>query len=161
VSSLPVVNASPLIFLSHAGHIDLLQIEGPSVCVPGAVAKEIRRRGAHDLTVGNLKTTPWLHEVELVQPASRVLAWKLGPGETAVLSWALNHPGSVAIVDDLAARRCAEVLEVPFIGTLGLVLRAKRQGLLPAARPVVEELLAAGMYLSEKIIHQALALVGE
>jgi predicted nucleic acid-binding protein len=161
VSSPAVVNASPLIFLSHAGRIDLLQIEGPDVCVPGAVAKEIHHRGAHDPTVRILKSTSWLHEVELVQPASKVLAWKLGLGETAVLSWALNNPGSVAIVDDLAARRCAEVLEIPFIGTLGLVLRAKRQGVLPAARPVVEELLAVGMYLSEKIIDQALALIGE
>jgi len=161
VSSPPVVNASPLIFLSHAGLIDLLQIEGPNVCVPGAVSREILRRGSHDPTVGILKSTPWLHEVELVRPVRKVQAWKLGPGETAVLSWALNNPGSVAIVDDQAARRCAEVLGVPFIGTLGLVLRGKRQGLLPVARPVVETLLAAGMYLSDRVIRQALALVGE
>ncbi|PYQ66805.1 MAG: DUF3368 domain-containing protein [Acidobacteria bacterium] len=142
MSSPPVVNASPLIFLSHAGLIDLLQIEGPNVCVPGAVSREILRRGSHDPTVGILKSTPWLHEVELVRPVRKVQAWKLGPGETAVLSWALNNPGSVAIVDDQA-------------------VRGKRQGLLPVARPVVEILLAAGMYLSDRVIQQALALVGE
>jgi predicted nucleic acid-binding protein len=67
----------------------------------------------------------------------------------------------MAIVDDLAARRCAEVLGIPLLGTLGLVLRAKRTGLLPAARPVIEKLLSAGMYLSPKILDRALALVGE
>jgi predicted nucleic acid-binding protein len=67
----------------------------------------------------------------------------------------------VVIVDDLAARRCAEALGLPLTGTLGLVLKAKRKGLLPAARPALGKLLAAGMYLSPRILDQALALVGE
>ena len=161
VGSPPVVNASPLIYLSHAGLIDLLQVEGSPVHVPRTVSEEILRRGPDDPTVRVLSTTAWLHQVEPVPPSSKVLFWKLGPGETSVLSWALAHPGSVAIVDDLAARRCAEVLEMPLIGTLGIVLKAKRQGILPAARPAIEKLLGAGMYLSGKIIDQALALVDE
>lgn len=84
-----------------------------------------------------------------------------GPGETAVLSWAQAHPCCLAIVDDLAARRCAEALGIPIIGTLGLVLRAKRKEYLPAARPVLEELRQAGMYLGDRVLNQALALVGE
>jgi predicted nucleic acid-binding protein len=64
-------------------------------------------------------------------------------------------------MDDLAARRCAEALGLSFMGTLGLVLKAKRKGLLPAARPALEKLLAAGMYLSPRILDRALAMVGE
>jgi predicted nucleic acid-binding protein len=161
VSSPPVVNASPLIYLAHADLIELLQVvEGSSVHVTRTVSEEILRRGPQDPTAQILKNTSWLSEVEPVPPSSRVLSWRLGPGETSVLSWALAH-GTVAIVDDLAARRCAEVLGLDFIGTLGLVLRAKRKGLLPAARPAVDKLLAAGMYLSEKVLNRALALVGE
>ncbi|HKI02552.1 MAG TPA: DUF3368 domain-containing protein [Thermoanaerobaculia bacterium] len=161
MSDAPVVNASPLIYLAHADLIELLQVEGPQVHVTRTVAEEILRRGPQDPTAQILENTPWLRQVEPVQPSPKVLSWKLGPGETSVLSWALVHPGTVAIVDDLAARRCAEVLGVPFIGTLGLVLRAKRKGLLPAARPVVDKLLVAGMYLSERVLSRALALVGE
>jgi predicted nucleic acid-binding protein len=161
VSSPPVVNASPLIYLSHVGLIDLLRIEGSIVHVPRTVSEEILRRGPEDPTALALKTTEWLQEVDPVPPSSKVLFWRLGLGETSVLSWALAHPGSIAIIDDLAARRCSEVLGIPFTGTLGVVLRAKQKGVLPAARPAIEKLLAAGMYLSGKIIDQALALVDE
>ncbi len=161
MSSPPVVNASPLIYLSHAGLIDLLGVEGSIIHVPRTVSEEILHRGPEDPTAQALKTTEWLQEVDPVPPSSKVLFWKLGPGETSVLSWALAHPDSIAIIDDLAARRCAEVLEISFTGTLGVVLRAKRKGVLPAARPAIEKLLAAGMYLSGKIIDQALALVDE
>ena len=65
------------------------------------------------------------------------------------------------MIDDQAARRCADVLGVRCIGTLGIVLRAKRLGRIPAARPVVERLRAAGMYLSERVLTPALELVGE
>jgi predicted nucleic acid-binding protein len=64
-------------------------------------------------------------------------------------------------VDDLAARRCAATLGVPVRGTLGLVLIAKQRGEIPAARPVLEELRQAGMYLSDAVLNRALKRVGE
>jgi predicted nucleic acid-binding protein len=161
LSEPPVVNASPLIYLAHAHHIDLLRMAGEPVQVPALVVHEIRQRGDRDPTVQVLERTSWLQELESIPDSPRVLPWDLGPGETSVLSWAEAHPGCLAIVDDLAARRCAEALGIPFIGTLGLVLRAKRKGALPAARPVLEELRQAGMYLGDRVLNQALALVGE
>jgi predicted nucleic acid-binding protein len=161
VSESAIVDASPLIYLAHADLIDLLRIAGPQILVPTTVSREIRRRGADDPTVQVLERTPWLQQVEPGPDSLRVIPWALGPGETSVLSWALAHPGTLAVLDDLAGRRCAEALEIPLIGTLGLVLKAKRRGDLPAARPVVERLREAGMYLSDAVLAPALALVGE
>ena len=73
----------------------------------------------------------------------------------------LAHRGVEAILDDLAARRCAAALGVPVRGTLGIVLVARQRGLIPAARPVVESMRQAGMYLADAVIDRALALVGE
>ncbi len=87
--------------------------------------------------------------------------WDLGAGESAVLTWGYVNPGTEVIVDDLAARRCAAALGIPVRGTLGLVLTAKQQGILPAARPVLEQLRLSGMYLSDRVMNQALVLVGE
>lgn len=73
----------------------------------------------------------------------------------------MANPGCPAVLDDLAARRCASVLAIPVHGTLGLALLAKKRGIAPAARPLVERLRQSGMYLSDKVVDQALALVGE
>lgn len=161
LSELPVVNASPLIYLAHARLFHLFEQAGfPAVRVPAAVALEIKRRGAQDPTVLAMQAASWLEEVNNADAHPRVAAWNLGPGETSVISWAVAHPGCPAILDDLAGRRCAESLGVPLLGTLGLVLRAKRLGRIEAARPLVNKLREAGMYLSERVLDQALQLVG-
>jgi predicted nucleic acid-binding protein len=64
-------------------------------------------------------------------------------------------------VDDQAARNAAAVLAIPHQGSLALVLHAKLQGMVPAARPIVEPLRQEGMYLSDQVMDQALAQVGE
>lgn len=156
-----VVNASPLIFLSKAGLIDLLRVVSPRVMVPESVAIEIGRRGSDDVTAKALADTPWLTSVSVTTIQPLIQSWDLGAGESAVLAYALQNPGMVAIIDDGAGRRCAEVLGVPFSGTLGLVLLAKQRGMIPSARQVVATLKQHGMFLSEKTIDQALTLVGE
>jgi predicted nucleic acid-binding protein len=161
VNEPPVVNASPLIYLAHANLLDLLQVAGQKILVPSPVAGEIRRRGPADPTVRAMEAASWLQEVEPVEVSARVRAWDLGPGETSVLSWAQSHAGCVAILDDLAGRRCAEVLKIPLIGTLGLVLKGKRTGQVSAARPLLTKLREAGMYLSDRVLEPALRLVGE
>lgn len=157
----PVINASPLIFLSRGGLLDLLQLLGDEVLVPSAVALEIQQRGAEDATVLALSQTNWLIVVETPPTPEIIQSWDLGKGESSVLTWAYTHPDTEAIVDDLAARRCAAVLGIPVRGTLGLVLTAKQRGKVAAARPILENLRSLGMYLSDRVINQALALVGE
>ncbi|HEU4832935.1 MAG TPA: DUF3368 domain-containing protein, partial [Pyrinomonadaceae bacterium] len=85
----------------------------------------------------------------------------LGPGESAVLAWAHTHEGSEAIIDDLAGRRCAVAFNIPVRGTLGLVLTAKQRGHISSARHLLYQLRQAGMYLSDRVLNEALVRVGE
>lgn len=70
-------------------------------------------------------------------------------------------PGTEAIIDDLAGRRCAASLNIPVRGTLGVVLVAKRRGLIPEARPVIEDMMNAGLHLSRRVLDEALRRVKE
>ncbi len=156
-----VVNASPLIFLSKAGMLDLMQLIAAKVMVPEPVSQEITRRGQDDVTARALLDTPWLVTVPVTDIPTLIQSWDLGAGESAVLAYARENPGMIAIIDDGAGRRCADMLNVPLSGTLGLVLLAKQRGKIPAARPVIAQLKRHGMFLSEKVIKRALALVNE
>jgi predicted nucleic acid-binding protein len=141
--------------------LDLLKLAGEEIVVPQAVAMEIRRRGTADPTVQALEDTAWIVVVETPPIPAVIQSWDLGPGESSILAWAYSHPGTEAILDDLSGRRCAAALNIPVRGTLGLVLTAKRRGIIPAARPVLEKLRQSGMYLSDRVLNQALTLVGE
>lgn len=90
-----------------------------------------------------------------------IQAWDLGIGETGVLSYALANQGTRTIIDDGLARKCAETYNIPLSGTLGIILLAKKNGLISKARPLMNELKQHGMYLHESTLNQALALVGE
>jgi predicted nucleic acid-binding protein len=161
VADPPAVNASPLIFLTRADLLDLLQLVAAEIAVPVPVADEIRRRGPRDPAARALDGTSWLRVVDPPAIPATIQVWDLGPGESSVLAWCAVRPGVEAILDDLSGRRCAEALGIPVRGTLGLVLLAKRRGRLPAARPVLESLRQAGMFLSERVMNHALRMVDE
>lgn len=155
------VNASPLIFFSRAHHIELLHNFAHHIYVPESVAAEIKAKGPQDITARVLNAAPWLEVVPSKAAPDFISDWGLGPGETAVLALAYENPGMEAIIDDLAARKCAAFLQIPVRGTLGIVLVAKSRGIISQARPVIEELISSGLYLSRAIIDEALKRVGE
>jgi predicted nucleic acid-binding protein len=151
-----VLNASPLIVLARVGLESLPLSLAAQVIVPRPVAEEIQVGPPLDparqaLAAGRFAVVdPPPAPVELI-------AWDLGAGETAVLSWAVANPGWTAILDDGEARKCARAFSIPVKGTLALVLMAKRCGLISSAGKVIQALLNIGFRLDESLIQDSLA----
>jgi predicted nucleic acid-binding protein len=156
-----VVDSSPVILLAKTGHLDLLRLAGDPVLLPGAVEQEIYQGGPNDPAVQALGRTSWLQVVDPGPLPPVLQPYGLDAGEAAVLTWALAHLGTEALLDDLRARRCAAALVVPHRGSAGLVIDAKRQGLIPVARMVLEQLCQAGLHLSDQVMNRILAQVEE
>jgi predicted nucleic acid-binding protein len=156
-----IVNASPLIFLSRGRQTHILRHLAYRILVPEPVAEEIRRKGISDITSQTLENTPWIEVVSAPPVPESILDWGIGPGESAVLALAYGYPEREAIIDDLAGRKCAAFHGIPVRGTLGLVLTAKRRGIIPKARPVLEILIREGLYLSSHVLDEAMRRVGE
>ena len=150
-----VVNASPLITLCKVSQQNLLFQLTDQLILPHAVQQEIEAGAEDDPAKIWLSYQP-LSVIQII-PDSMILGWDLGAGETAVLSYAVQNKGWTAVIDDGAARRCAKTFNLPLIGTLGIVLRAAKQGILPAAAPVLRDLVDAGLRLNNVLIRQALA----
>lgn len=157
----PACNASPLIILGRAGQLGLLRaVYGNSRC-----ARSRCRRGlegsAGDPAVVALQTAGWFLRVTVPGVPAAVAAWDLGPGESEVLAWGLAHPGCEVILDDRLGRRCARTLGIPVRGTVGVVVLAQQQGLIPAARSVLDALRGAGLFMTTELYDRALRLAGE
>lgn len=156
-----VINASPLIALFKSGQADLLPRLFQCILVPDSVWHEVAAAGHEDAAARGLCATPWLTHLAAQPLDPQVLAWDAGPGETEVLSYARKNPGLWAIVDDDYARRCARSLNVKTLGTCGLLVLAKRRGLIAAVAPGVRALRDAGLWLSPSVISAVLTAAGE
>ncbi|NEP51868.1 MAG: DUF3368 domain-containing protein [Moorea sp. SIO3C2] len=100
-----------------------------------------------------LPNTSWVRRVAIDAVAPVVAAWDLGKGESQVLSLCIQTPNFAAIVDDRAARRCAQSLGIITLGTGGLLILAKRRGLITSVSPRIQALRDAGLWLSDSIVN--------
>ncbi|MCF8209799.1 MAG: DUF3368 domain-containing protein [Rhodoferax sp.] len=146
-----VINASPLITLFRAGLHPLLPQLFPELLVPAAVWAEVVSSTHDDPAARGLPQAIWAQQRQTTE-SSDVAAWGLGAGETAVLSFAHRHRDFVACVDDREARRCAAVLGLSTIGTAGVVVLARRRGLIDSTEAALRSLQAAGLWISDRLI---------
>ena len=89
------------------------------------------------------------------------MSWDLGAGESEAISLAVKMQGATALLDDRPARNCALAQGVRIRGTLGIVVLAKREGLIPRCAPVFRDLIDSGLRVDGSTLHRALALAGE
>jgi predicted nucleic acid-binding protein len=74
---------------------------------------------------------------------------------------ALEIGAQWVILDDRPERRVAQSLGLPVIGTLGVLLAAKRRGLLDALRPELDGLIKFGFFIAPDLYEQILGDAGE
>ena len=127
--------------------------------VPEAVWSEVVNE-RRDAAARGLLSQTWPSR-EKVTISPRIQAWNLGGGETAVLSYALMNPPIRAVIDDMDARRCAQALGIALFGTGGILLLAKRRGLLESVNDGLIKLREVGLWLSDDIIRLIKAQAGE
>jgi predicted nucleic acid-binding protein len=148
-----IADSSPLIALTQIGLIDLLETLFSTVLIPPAVARETAR---------SVAMYPWLRQQPLgVALDSRIIEARLGAGESEALGLALEIAGTTVILDDLDARRLAQRLGISTIGTLGVLLAAREQEVIPLLRPHLTALLDARFFMSDRLIEELLMEVGE
>lgn len=152
-----VVDASPWIVLGAVGQLPLLDALAGDVVVPEAVRSEVLA-GPDDAGRRAMLSLPIQTRSDPVTPD--IAEWGLGAGESAVLASA-RAIGGRAVLDDRAGRLAARALEIPVIGTLGVVARARRVGVIGAAAPVLEAVRMAGLFVEEALLAQILVALGE
>jgi predicted nucleic acid-binding protein len=157
----PVCNATPLIHLGRIGRVDLLRELYLRVLVAPAVLVEVRPRVAE--VVAGALAAGWLVETA-ARNALRIaeIEERLGGrGEAETIALAQETPGALVRVDERAARELCRSLDLEVRGTLGILLEAKRAGLVSRVAPILEALLASGFWLDADTRERFLQLAGE
>jgi predicted nucleic acid-binding protein len=156
-----VLNASPVIALGRVGQVELLTRLPEQVVLPRAVYDELIRAPEDD-PARRAVESGLFKIIKTPAPPAEILAWDLGRGETAVLSYTLAHHQWISVLDDGAARRCARSLSLIVKGTLAVVILAKQYGLIESAAQVLYDLRGAGFRLDDSILRDVLSrTVGE
>jgi uncharacterized protein len=158
---LVVVNTTPIIALSLIDRLELLHQLYVDVLIPPAVRAEVLSGGIGRAGTVELQQAKWLREIQLQNPRSADLLVDLDRGEAEVLILALEQNAELVILDERLARRHAHRLGLSLTGTLGVLLRAKQQELLPSIREMIEELRRNDIWLSDSVIAEVLRLANE
>jgi uncharacterized protein len=156
-----IVNTSPLQYLHQAGQLDLFPKLFGRIIVPDAVAAELAAGRRLGVSLPEPEALEWIDLRSPASPVGGLLSWDLGAGESAVLSLALEHSGSWVVLDDKLARQAALHLNLPLLGTAGILLRAKHAGHLQTVRPVLDQFVSLGFRLTPETLRNILDLAGE
>ena len=86
---------------------------------------------------------------------------KLDPGEAEAIVLALELNADLLIVDERKGRKEATKLGIQITGTLGVLLKAKQIDMISSIKPILDDLINSGFWVSTEIYQQVLALVEE
>ncbi len=155
-----ISDSSPLISLAVIGKLDILGDLYKETYVPTAVFEEVVRADkpfARELKLflnGRTKSVKNKMAVEM-------LSGDIGAGEAEAIVLALEQQPAVVLIDDLKARRFAKMNGLNLIGTMGILLKAKKDGLIKEIKPLISELLLSDIRISTKIIEITLQAARE
>ena len=150
-----VSDASPLILLARISRLDLLSKIATRVVAPPAVWREATGNPGAPGASTVLAAT-WIE----VRAPGAPIDGPLGLGEREAIALA-KELDAVLIVDDGGARSRAIAEGLKMVGTLGVLRRAKQLGHIERVAPIVDELRAHGLRVTDALIDRVLRDLGE
>lgn len=151
-----VTNTSPLLNLAVIGEARLLPELFARVTAPNMVREEIDSLRLRDQRFRSADTAN-AAVFATVRDASRValLSLHLDPGEAEAIALALELRADLILLDERRATRAARQLGLRTLGLLGVLLLAKRKGLIDQVRPLLDRLETdAGFWIARDLRQQ-------
>ena len=159
-----ISNTGPLIALAKIGMLHLLPKLGwEAILVPPAVKRELWAKSGPDSSSIDSALESFLKVKEPGQTNQQVesAASRLDEGEKQVVCLGAASREATLLLDDKAGRTVAKSLGLGVTGTVGLLLIAKRRGLIQKVLPLLEEMRARGYWISDAVLDTAAQLSAE
>ncbi len=146
-----IADTSCLIVLSNINELDILLKLYGSITITPEVASEY----VHEL--------PGWIKIKTAKDkfTQLILEMQIDKGESSAIALALEISDSILILDDYKARRIAQHLGLTFTGTIGIIIKAKLQGIIESIKPLLDKIKQTDFRLSDELEIQALKEAGE
>jgi uncharacterized protein len=160
-----VSNTSPLSALSIIGRLGLLRAQFGTIRIPCAVWTELSRleHASGKQALEQAQAEGWIQVHQTAnRPMIEVLSATLDAGESEAIAMSLEWPADLLIMDESSGRAMALNLKIRITGTLGLLLKAKRNGEIPSLEFEMDRLVReAGFFVSDRVRNAFLSEAGE
>lgn len=158
-----VINTGPVIALVAAtGALNWLSEIYRNVSIPHEVVEEIAAGGPNNPELLALRAaTEVVRSLPPASSPSRALLHELDLGEASVIHSALELGIPTVAIDEKAGRRIARLHGLKVTGSLGILIKAKEQGIIDHLADCIARMRVHGIWISPHLIRQALAAAGE
>lgn len=155
-----VSNTTPIVSLLKLNRLELLQNIYNQISIPTAVYNEIEA-GKAKAYYKDLSEIDWINIIEIQdkQAVKYFLDLDAGEAEAIVLATELN--ADLIILDEKLGRFHAKHADLKVTGTIGILIKAKSEGLIEKLKPLLNELTDKEVWISEKLKREILKKVGE
>lgn len=152
-------NTTPFIALASIDRLELLHQVLGDISVAEAVVEECAQGGP--IPVPILRALPWVTVYPDLSPKEWSAVLDLDRGEQQTLLLARHHGSELVVMDERRARNLAEYLGLRVTGTLGILAKAKANGLIPSFREAAAAMRDQGIYYSQGLIDRLAHQVDE
>lgn len=160
-----ICDSSVLIALSSIDMLNLLQYicKNESLFIPKAVWNEVVTEGKDRPGALEVAASGWIKVKEVKnQWIVKVLVTQLDYGEAEVIALALEMGARLVLLDEKEAREFARKLGLKVLGTIGLLIWAKKEGIIDNLKVYLDALqMKAGFRVSQQLYKQVLKEVNE
>lgn len=157
-----VSNTGPLIALAKVDHLHLLEQLLGQVHIPPAVYRELLAKSGPELACLDEALTRFIEltQVPRMAPEVKIATLRLDLGEQQAIALAYEFK-ALLVIDDHLGRTAARRLGLTITGLGGVLIRAKERGLVPAVRPLLDEIRQRGYWLSDELLDVVARLARE
>jgi predicted nucleic acid-binding protein len=157
-----VCNTGPLIALSVIDRLTILHHLFQTVIVPESVNEEIKEGGANNSGLSNYMQANWIKIIPVSGTYDPLLAAHLDVGEASVIQLASELGLNEVLFDERKARKIARhIYNLNVIGTAGILLEAKRKGLIDNIASEIGKMRDSGYWIGDSIVEAVLKQAGE
>lgn len=155
-----VSNTTPIISLLKLNRFDLLKELYSQVYIPVAVYEEVEA-GKTKSFYKDLAHIEWINIVAIQDKQAIKYFLDLDSGEAEAIVLATEIKADLIILDEKLGRFHARHADLKVTGTIGVLLKAKTEGLIGELKPLLNELTEKDVWISESLKEEILEKAGE